>query len=183
MKTHFSRMFAIVLLLTLLVSCETLMSNTPSAEPATATGNTSILVDSPIEGDQSNPQETTSSNPLESIPSYDLKYLGTWTYSNKNFGSKMEEIYKEKVSMPVTFELTLTFHPDHTGVLSTVAFTTDDRFDEDTDVIWSGSPYGGSVFVATRDNTAEHFTMWYENEIFLSMTDKDLGTMYFAKQM
>ena len=174
-------MFAIVLLLTLLVSCETLMSNTPSAEPATATGNTSILVDSPIEGDQSNPQETTSSNPLESISPYEQKFLGTWKYSNKNFGSKLEEILKEKVSMPVTLELTLTFHPDHTGVLSTVGFTTDDRVEEYKDVIWSGSTF--SVFVATRDNTAEHFTMSYENEIFLSTTDKNLGTMYFAKQL
>jgi len=182
MKNHLSRIFAILLLFTLLVSCETLMSNTPSTEAAT-TSNASALMDSPIEEGQSNPQEITSSTQLDNIPPHELKYLGTWKYSNKNFGAKMEEIYKEKVSMQVTFELTLTFHQDHTGVLSTVAFTTDDRFEEYKDVIWSGSPYGYSVFVATRDNTAEHFTMSYENEIFLSMTDKDLGTMYFAKQM
>jgi hypothetical protein len=33
-----------------------------------------------------------------------------------------------------------------------------------------------------QDNTAESYTLFYENELFLTMNDKDMGTLFFARK-
>ncbi|MCK9524215.1 MAG: hypothetical protein M0R76_14425 [Proteobacteria bacterium] len=185
MKQPLTRIVTILLLLTLLISCESMMSNNVAFAGTTMTKSSASAQSPQMEssvGEVSDKTKDTSSASLESLQSHDRRFLGTWKYSNMSFGAKLEEIFAQEMPMPVTFELSLTFFPDHTGFLTIGASTPEDTLEGPIDIVWSSSSYSNTVLVALKNNTAVHFSIWYENEVFLSANDQNLGIMYFAKQ-
>jgi hypothetical protein len=156
MKKVLIRMLILSLLVAMLISCETLLSDIMHS--STATDDT----DTPL---------TQSQNPEE-------KFVGTWVYSDKNFSNVDEDLPSD-----LSVEFTFSFRSNATGTFSGKYFTNDIVNEEQQEFLWSCDSISSSwVLVVMQDNTATNFMLLYESVLFLSMNDPDLGKMYFAKQ-
>lgn len=161
MKKSIIRILIFLLLVTTLVSCETLST------------------------DSTTPQDTTNSydNSSKQQQSPESKFIGTWVYSDKNFYETAIKLGIEDVPVDSRFELAFSFGLDGKGTLSKIAFAYGSRNEEKQDFIWYvDASYDKRVWAIMQDNTAESYNLLYKNELFLTMNTTDLGTMFFAKK-
>jgi hypothetical protein len=159
MKKTCIQIVSLVILVAMLVSCETLALE----DNASSTG--------------------TSGYSAKQKESPEAKFLGTWVFSDKNFGETAKELGIEGLPSDLRFELAFSFRPNGTGSLSKIASAYGSETEEKQEFIWYiDTLYDNRVWAIMQDNTAETYALLYENELFLTMNDKDMGTMFFAKQ-
>ena len=161
MKKALIRMLVLLLLVATLVSCETLPTDS-----TTTPDTTNSYDNSPIQ--QQSPE---------------TKFLGTWEYSDKNFGETAKKLGLKGWPSDSKFELAFSFWPDGTGTFSRTISSNGRENEEQQEFVWYyDTSYNKRVWAVMQDNTAESYNLLYENELFLTMSDKDFGKMYFAKQ-
>lgn len=161
MKKALIRMLILLLLGTTLVSCETLPTDS-----TTSPDTTNSYDNSPKQ--QQSPE---------------TKFLGTWVYSDKNFGETAKKLGLKGWPSDSKFELAFSFRPDGTGTFSRTTSAYGSETEEKQEFIWYyDTSYAKRVWAIMQDNTAESYTMLYENELFLTKNDQDMGMMFFAKQ-
>ncbi len=155
------RILVLLLLVPMLASCETLF-----LEEASSSGTDSKYNNSQQE--KQNDEE---------------KFLGTWVYSDKNFGETAKKLDLKGWSSDSKLELAFSFRPDNTGTFSRITSSNGMVNEEQQEFIWYyDTSYLRRVWAVMQDNTAESYTLLYENELFLTINSTDLGTMFFAKQ-
>jgi len=158
MKKNSIWMFVLLMLITTIVSCESLFMDETKL---TDTVNSDFL------RDEQNPE---------------AKFWGTWIYSDKNYGQAANE-RGEDIPPDLKIEIAFIFRTDGTGTYSIKASNNDIVNEEQQEFIWYiDTSYDKRVYAVMRDNTAESYTLLYENELFLTMNTTDVGTMFFAKK-
>ena len=161
MKKALIRMLVLLLLVATLVSCETLPTDS-----TTTPDTTNSYDNSPIQHQS-----------LES------KFVGTWIYTDTNFSKTASMLGEKDWPSDSKVELAFSFLSDSTGTYSVKITANDEVHEVRREFIWScDSLYPSWVLAVMRDNTAESYNLHYENALFLSMDDKDLGKIYFVKQ-
>lgn len=159
MKKPHIQIVVFILLVGLFVSCETLA----------------------LEGDESS--SSIIGNSAKQKESPEAKFLGIWVFSDKNFGMTTKELGIEGWPSDLSFKLAFSFGPNSTGTLSIIAAAYGTEIEEEREFFWYvDSIYNKLVNVVMKDNTAESYALLYENELFLTMNDKDIGTLFFAKK-
>lgn len=161
MKKSIIRILIFLLLVTTLVSCETLST------------------------DSTTPQDTTNSydNSSKQQQSPETKFLGTWEYSDKKFGETAKKLGIKGWPSDSRYEFAFSFRPDGTGTLSRITSAYGSETEEKQEFIWYiDTSYDKRVWAIMQDNTAESYNLLYKNELFLTMNTTDLGTMFFAKK-
>lgn len=159
MKKVHIQIVSLVLIVIMFASCETLA----------------------LEGDESSTITSGSFTKQEESP--ESKFLGTWVYSDKNFGETTKKLGIKGWPLDSRFELAFSFGLNGTGTLSRITSAYGSETEEKQEFIWYiDTSYDKRVYAVMRDNTAESYTLLYENDLFLTMNDKDLGTMFFAKK-
>jgi hypothetical protein len=104
-------------------------------------------------------------------------------YSDKNVYETAIELGIKDVPVDSRFELSFSFGLDGKGTLSKIAFAYGSKNEEKQEFIWYiDTLFDNRVWAIMQDNTAERYTLFYENELFLTMKDKDMGTMFFARK-
>ncbi len=158
MKKTFIWIFVLLLLVATIVSCESLFMD---EKESTTTVDYEYLID------EQNPE---------------AKFLGTWIYSDKNYGQAAIE-RGEDFPPDLRIEIVFTFRPGGTGTYYIKASNSDIVNEKKQEFLWSlDSTSPTWVLVVVRDNSATNFNLRYESAFFLAMNDIDLGKMYFAKQ-
>ncbi len=158
MKKTCIQIVSLVILVAMLVSCETLALE----DNASSTG--------------------TSGYSAKQKESPEAKFLGTWVYSDKNYG-QAANLRGEDLPTDLSVEYAFSFRPDATGTFFTNFHSNDIEHEEQQEFLWSLDPIASSwVIVVMRDNTAQNFSMHYVSPLFLSMNDVDLGKIFFAKK-
>jgi hypothetical protein len=159
MKKPYIQIIFLVLLVAMFVSCETLA----------------------LEGNESSTGTSGYSAKQKENP--ESKFIGTWVYSDKNFYETAIKLGIEDVPVDSRFELAFSFGLDGKGTLSKIAFAYGSKNEEKQDFVWYiDTFYDNQVWAIMQDNTAERYTLLYENELFLTMNDKDAGTLFFARK-
>ena len=159
MKKPCIRIIFLVLFVAMLASCETLA----------------------LEGSESS--TGTSGHSAKQKENPESKFIGTWVYSDKNFYETAIKLGIEDVPEDSRLELAFSFGLDGKGTLSKIAFAYGSKNEEKQDFIWYvDASYENRVYTVMQDNTAESYALLYENELFLTMNDKDAGTLFFAKK-
>jgi len=161
MKKALIQMLVLLILVATLVSCETLSTD------STTSPDTTNSYDTPPKQQQS----------LES------KFMDTWVYIDTNFSKSASMLGFEDWPSDSKVELAFSFLSDSAGTYSVKITANDEVQEVQREFIWScDSLYPSWVLAVMRDNTAESYNLYYENALFLSMDDKDLGKIYFVKQ-
>ncbi len=159
MKKPYIQIIFLVLLVAMFVSCETLA----------------------LEGNESS--TGTSGYSAKQKEKLESKFKGTWVYTDKNFGETAKELGLKGWPSDSRFELAFSFGLDGKGTLSVITSAYGNETEEKQDFIWYiDTVFDKRVYAVMQDNTAERYTLFYENELFLTMKDKDMGTMFFARK-
>ena len=157
-KTHIL-IITLILFVAMFVSCETLA----------------------LEGNGSSTSTNGYSAKQKENP--ESKFIGTWVYSDKNFGETTKKLGIKGWPSDSRYEFSLSFGLDGTGTLSRITSAYGSETEEKQEFIWYiDTSYDKRVYAVMRDNTAESYTLLYENDLFLTMNTTDLGTMFFAKK-
>lgn len=160
MKKAIIRMLVLLLLVGTFISCETLSDD-----------KTKLPIAS--NSDFNSPKQ---------LESFVTKFIGTWVYSDKNFSRTASILGEEDWPTDLKVEIAFSFRSDATGTFSVKYTSNDIQHEEQQEFIWScDSLFPSWVLVVMRDNTADSYNLYYENALFLSMDDKDLGKVYFPK--
>jgi len=159
MKKHHLLIVVLVLFIAIFVSCETLA----------------------LEGNES--ATGTSGYSAKQKKGPEAKFLGTWVYSDKNFGETTKKLGIKGWPSDSRYVFSFSFGPNGTGTLSRITSAYGSETEEKQEFIWYiDTLYDKRVYAVMQDNTAESYALLYENELFLTMNSTDLGTMFFAKQ-
>ena len=159
MKKPYIRIIFLVLFVAMLVSCETLA----------------------LEGNESS--NGTSGYSAKQKEKLESKFIGTWVYTDKNFGETAKKLGIKGWPSDSRFELAFSFGLDSKGTLSKITSAYGSETEEKQDFIWYiDTLFDKRVYAVMQDNTAESYTLFYENELFLTMNDKDMGTLFFARK-
>jgi len=166
MKKAHIMVVSLILIVTMLVSCETLALEDNQTSSGTS--------------DYSAKQEE---NPAKQEENPESKFIGTWVYSDKNFGETAQKLGLKGWPSDSRHELSFSFRPNGTGTLSRITSAYGSDTEEKQEFIWYiDTLYDKRVYAIMEDNTAENYSLLYENELFLTMNTTDLGTMFFAKK-
>ena len=159
MKKPYIRIIVLVLFVAMLVSCESLA----------------------LEGNESS--NGTSGYSAKQKEKLESKFIGTWVYTDKNFGETAKNLGLKGWPSDSRFELAFSFGLDSKGTLSKITSAYGSETEEKQDFIWYiDTLFDKRVYAVMQDNTAESYTLFYENELFLTMKDKDMGTLFFARK-
>lgn len=159
MKKAYILIVSLILIGTMLVSCETLA----------------------LEDNQTS--SGTSSYSEKQEENHESKFIGTWVYSDKNFGETAQKLGLKGWPPDSRHELSFSFRPNGEGTLSRITSAYGSDTEEKQQFIWYiDMLYDKRVYAVMQENTAESYTLLYENELFLTMNTTDLGTMFFARK-
>jgi hypothetical protein len=159
MKKPYIQIIFLVLFVAMFVSCETLA----------------------LEGNESSTGTSGYSAKQKENP--EAKFLGTWVYSDKNFGETAKKLGMKGWPSDSRLELAFSFGLESKGTLSKITSAYGSETEEKQDFIWYiDTFYDNQVWAIMQDNTAERYALLYENELFLTMNDKDVGTLFLARK-
>lgn len=134
-----------------------------------------------LEGNESS--NGTSGYSAKQKKDLEAKFIGTWVYSDKNFGETTKKLGIKGWPSDSRYESSFSFGSNGTGTLSRITSAYGSATEEKQEFIWYiDSSYDKRVYAVMQDNTAESYALLYENELFLTMNTNDLGTMFFAKK-
>lgn len=179
---------SLFLLVTLLISCETLfMKSDPAGDTEKiARYETINLGDTDGKETDLQPEPANASSYNSSMQSIEPeeKFIGTWIYTDKNYTRRSLSVFNDyNWSSGSQVWLSFTFMQDGLGVKETLITYKGTVMVEREEFVWSLES-GSTNFVraVVIDNSADKYRFKYESSSMLSINEMVIGSFYFVKQ-